>query len=134
MSLWKRGSNYWTDFSIDGERYRLPLETTDEREARGLEKNKIKEAMEGHIRPKAAPLSKLTLGEAIPVYLDGIKPYVMPNTYTTEKERLNQVQKAMGEKPVRKITKEVIKQYVAQRLQAGQARPSTSKSAPPGAS
>jgi integrase len=48
-----------------------------------------------------------------------MKPYVMPNTWTSEKERLAQVQKVMGEKPVRKITKEVIEQYIAQRLQAG---------------
>src|ERR1700753_2669660 len=53
MALWKRGGKYWTDFSIDGDRFRLPLGTTDEREAKRLEKDKIKQAMEGTIGAKA---------------------------------------------------------------------------------
>jgi hypothetical protein len=29
MSLFKRGKTWWTDFSINGVRYRMSLDTTD---------------------------------------------------------------------------------------------------------
>jgi integrase len=119
MALWKRGGKYWTDFSIDGERFRLPLGTSDEREAKRHEKDKIKQAMEGRIRSKVVPLSKLLLKDAIEPYLADKKPHVATNTWVSEKERLNQVQKLMGEIVVRKITSDTVKQYVARRIQTG---------------
>jgi integrase len=75
--------------------------------------------MEGSIRSKAMPLSKLPLKAAILPYLQYKKPHVAVNTWISEKERLNQVQKLIGETTVRKITSDIIKQYVARRVQAG---------------
>src|SRR3954464_13582739 len=43
MSLWKRGSQYWMDVTVNGERTREPLRTSDWREARELEKHRIAE-------------------------------------------------------------------------------------------
>ena len=119
MALWRRGGSYWTDFSIDGTRFRLPLGTSDRREAKGLEKDKIKQAMEGRIQPRAVPLSKLLLKDAIGQYLADKKPRVAANTWISEKERLNQVQKHMGGIVVRRITSATINLYIAQRLELG---------------
>jgi hypothetical protein len=119
MALWKRGPIYWTDFSIDGERFRLSLETSDEREAKRFEKEKIKQAMDGHIHSKVVPLSKLLLKDALNPYLADYKPHVMANTWISEKERLHQVQKLIGDTMVRRITPDIIKQYIARRVEAG---------------
>ena len=38
MSLWKRGHQYWTDFTVEGVRYRKSLETTKLQEAKQWER------------------------------------------------------------------------------------------------
>lgn len=38
MSLYKRKSTWWTDFSVNGQRYRESLDTTDWREAQAKAK------------------------------------------------------------------------------------------------
>ena len=49
MSLWKRGRQYWTDFTVNGRRYRKRLGTTNLRIATRREREMIEEA--GHGRP-----------------------------------------------------------------------------------
>src|SRR5438094_75664 len=46
MGLWKRGNQYWLDAVVHGHRYREPLGTTDWREAKRLERQRI-EQLEG---------------------------------------------------------------------------------------
>jgi integrase len=41
MGLWKRGKQYWLDAIVHGHRYREPLGTTDWREAKRLERERI---------------------------------------------------------------------------------------------
>ena len=41
MSLWKRGRQYWMDVTVNGQRYRDSLGTTDWREAKAFEKERI---------------------------------------------------------------------------------------------
>ena len=43
MTLWKRGRQYWMDSVVSGERYREPLHTTDWREAKVREKERLAE-------------------------------------------------------------------------------------------
>lgn len=43
MSLWKRGDQFWMDVTVNGQRYREPLGTSDWREARATEKHRIAE-------------------------------------------------------------------------------------------
>lgn len=49
MSLFRRNQIYWTDFTLDGSRYRQSLETTDWREAQGREKEMITQASQGKL-------------------------------------------------------------------------------------
>jgi hypothetical protein len=49
MSLFKRGKWYWMDDVVNSVRYRLPLKTTNWQEAKSLEKDKIKEILEGKV-------------------------------------------------------------------------------------
>jgi len=65
MSLWKRGAWYWADFTVNGERFHVPLDTKDWRTAVQLEKERIAEAREAKITPKATSLARSTLTDAI---------------------------------------------------------------------
>ena len=47
MSLWKRGRQYWTDFTVAGQRYRKRLGTTNLRKAKNLERDLIESAGRG---------------------------------------------------------------------------------------
>ena len=43
MALWKRGKQYWMDVIIRGQRYREPLDTSDWREAKQLERERVQQ-------------------------------------------------------------------------------------------
>jgi hypothetical protein len=73
MSLWKRGSWYWADFAVEGQRFRVPLETTDWREAKEREQTRIGEAREGKLAPRVPDLARMKLAEAIETYLGGLR-------------------------------------------------------------
>src|SRR5207253_2242587 len=49
MSLYKRGKTWHTDFSVNGQRFRQSLDTTDWREAQASEKTLIHKAREGKL-------------------------------------------------------------------------------------
>jgi integrase len=70
MSLWKRGDWYWGDFTVNGTRYRVPLETTDRREATQKEHDRIAEAKQGTLAGgRLASLARLPIDEAFDRYL-----------------------------------------------------------------
>ena len=68
MSLWKRGRQYWTDFTVAGRRYRKRLGTTNLREATRRERELVEEA--GHGRLSADEQGPKRLSDAIGAYLD----------------------------------------------------------------
>ena len=49
MSLWKRGRQYWTDFTVAGRRYRKRLGTTNLRTATRRERELVEEAGHGRL-------------------------------------------------------------------------------------
>jgi len=49
MSLWKRGRQYWTDFTVAGRRYRKRLDTTNLRTATRRERELVEEAGHGRL-------------------------------------------------------------------------------------
>ena len=62
MSLYKRGKTWHTDFSVNGERFRQSLDTTDWREAQAKEKELIGQA----VRENSSPRLTCLLGWASP--------------------------------------------------------------------
>jgi hypothetical protein len=65
MALFRRGKCYWTDFSINGLRYRQSLHTTDWREAQQNEKRLIAEAQTGKITQPGRALARLAFSIAL---------------------------------------------------------------------
>jgi len=119
MSLWKRGDWYWADFTVNGERFRVPLGTKDWRAAGHLEKERIAEAAEGKFTPKATSLARSNLADAIEPYLSTRNGFIAERSIRSERERLRQVSAHLGRLPLRRITVENIEAYIAHRREAG---------------
>jgi integrase len=121
MSLWKRGNWYWADFAVEGQRFRVPLETTDWREAKEREQTRIGEAREGKLAPRVPHLARMKLPEAIETYLGGLRGRIEESSIRSERERLKQVKSFMGDIPLRRISVGLINQYVTRRVDEGRA-------------
>jgi hypothetical protein len=103
MSLWKRGRQYWTDFTVAGRRYRKRLGTTNLRTATADEQG-----------PKR-------LSDAIGAYLDAKRMRCSPRTIELEEERLSLVKKHFGDVPLSAVTASAIAEFQRTRHDAGTA-------------
>jgi integrase len=117
MSLWKRGEWYWTDFSANGTRYRLPLHTRDGREAKRLEKEKIGEAQTGKLAPSAINFARLGFTEAAERYLEERKHGLARYSVRTEQERSRNPKAYFGTTQLNRITADHLREYIAWRKQ-----------------
>ena len=69
MSLYKRGKTWHTDFSVNGQRFRQSLETTDWREAQARQKELIGHAAEGKLTSGTQQFARLPFTEALDRHL-----------------------------------------------------------------
>jgi hypothetical protein len=69
MALYKRGKTWWTDFSVNGQRYRQSLDTTDWRAAQAREKELIGKADAGKLARSSERFARLAFGDAADQYL-----------------------------------------------------------------
>lgn len=92
MVLFKRGNLYWSDFSVSGRRYRVPLKTSNKREAGNLEKARIAEAQgSGGLQPSTA--SRLSFAAAKEPYLSRRATELSASTMKLERYALGQLSK-----------------------------------------
>jgi integrase len=119
MAIYKRGDWYWTDFSVNGVRYRVPLDTTDWRDALSKEKQKIAEAEAGKLTPTSQKYARLAFSEAIERFLADRLARVQPKTAQIERERAKQLKKYFDVTPVSRISTDSILAYISERKQAG---------------
>jgi integrase len=118
MALYKRGKTWHTDFSVNGQRYRQSLDTTDWREAQAKQKELIGRASAGRLTQESKSFSRLPFSEAVDQWLDEKRPRVAPKTYSTERERSNAPKRYFGQTRLRDIGVESILSYVRQRSRA----------------
>ncbi len=117
MSLWKRGDWYWTDFMVNGTRYRLPLHTQDGREAKRLEKEKIADAQGGKLAPSTLNFARLGFTEAAGRYLEERKHGLARHSVRTEQERSRNPKAYFGQTPLQRITADNLREYIIWRKQ-----------------
>jgi integrase len=117
MSLWKRGRQYWTDFTVNGQRYRKRLGTTNLRAATRREREMIEEA--GHGRLSADEQGPKRLSEAIDAYVAAKRIRCSDRTIELEEERLSIVKKHFGDVPLSSITATAIADFQRTRHDAG---------------
>jgi integrase len=115
----KRNGIWHADFSLDGERYRQSLDTTDWREASRKVAEMVDLAKQGKLTPESREFSRLGFSDAIERWFQDAKPRLSPKTYYTEHERALNTKKFFGQTRLKEITVERINAYMRQRAEAG---------------
>ena len=116
MSLWKRGRRYWTDFSVDGVRYRKPLRTHNWQVAKRREQELIEAARVGQLETENGPKH---LFDAIDRYLNDKIIHCAPRTVELERERLSLIKQHFGDVKLSAVTPDAIAVYQKVRHEAG---------------
>ena len=118
MVVFKRGGNYWADFTVNGQRFRLPLKVTNKQEAANLEKLKIAEAQShGGLLPSQT--ARLTVEDAGVVYFSERAAEVSPSTIRLETDAFKQVKRHLGSVKLGSIGLKTLGDYVQQRKAEG---------------
>lgn len=118
--IYKRIGHWHLDVTIHGVRYREALNTTDKRQAKELEKNRIAEIKQGKNASKTGrEFARKPFHEAVKVYLEEREPHVSERTMQFESERLAPLLKHFGEKPLLRFKAEDVSGYQKARLEAG---------------
>jgi integrase len=118
--IYKRIGHWHLDVTIHGVRYREALNTTDKRQAKELEKNRIAEIKQGKNASKTGrEFARKPFHEAVKVYLEEREPHVSERTMQFEKERLGPLVKHFGENPLLRFKAEDVSGYQKVRLEAG---------------
>ena len=100
--------------------WREALNTTDKRQAKKLEKNRIAEIKQGKNASKTGrEFARKPFHEAVKVYLEEREPHVPERTMQFETERLGPLVKHFGEKPLLQFKAEDVSIYQITRLDAG---------------
>ena len=113
MSLWKRGRQYWADFTVDGRRYRKRLDTTNLQVARQCERQLIEDAGHGSVATHAQGPKRLF--DAVDAYIDGKRLHCSPRTIEFEEERLITLKRYFGDVQLTAITAKAIAEYQRKR-------------------
>src|SRR5208282_3728478 len=119
MAIYKRGGVWWARFTINGQKFRQSLDTSDRREALNEEKVRIGRASEGKLAAPGTPFIRLKVSEAIERYIADRKPRLAPKTVQTELERAKVINAKLGALPLKRLTAETILAFVRQRNAAG---------------
>ena len=117
MSLWKRGRQYWTDFTVAGQRYRKRLGTTNLQVAKRRERELLEGAGRGQL--SANEQGPKRLSAAIEAYLAAKRMRCSPRTIELEEERLSLVKRHFGDVPLAAITATTIAGFQRTRHEAG---------------
>src|SRR6478609_6654821 len=119
MALFKRNKTWWTDFSVNGQRYRLSLETQDWRKAQSLQNDKIADAREGNISPVTQRFSRLAFGEAAVRYLEDRRLELAPTSQKKEGQLLVRPINFFGSMTLQRISAENLLEFRDWRVRDG---------------
>jgi integrase len=116
VALYKRNNIWWTDFSVNGVRYRVSLDTTDWREAKHNEKEKISQAERGDIAPIGRSFARLAFVQASERYLEQRKSAVSDRTWKTETDRAKALRKFFGDRRLNCVSGDDVRGYQSARI------------------
>lgn len=115
--IYKRNDHWHMDVMVSGVRYREGLNTTDKREALGLEKKRVGEIQQGRVvAPSARAFARLPFSQAADRYLEDRRGRVAERTIQLEIERLRPLRRHFGEKTLIRIKAEDLGAYQAERV------------------
>jgi integrase len=119
MALFRRGKWWWTDFSMNGARFRQPLRTTDWREALAREKELITDASSGKLAPTSQQFARLAFAEAADRYLESRRLELSERSLKKERQLLVEPGRFFASTPLTRITTESLLAYREARAQKG---------------
>ena len=120
MALWKRDSTWWADVTVNAERFRQSLKTSDKREAKNREKELIAQIQAGKVAaPAGKAFGRLPFGAAADQYLKDREKRVAERTTQFEKERLVPLRRHLGKKTLGRIASGDISAYQETRMGEG---------------
>ena len=118
--IYKRKGHWHLDVTIQGVRYREALDTTDKRQAKELEKDRIAAIKQGKGASKTGrEFARKPFSEAATIYLEERRPHVSERTGQFEMERLKPLCKHFGESPLLRFKAENGTGYQTVRLASG---------------
>ena len=121
MASFRRGKWWYADFTVNGQRYKQSLQTTDWREALAREKELIAQASAGKLAPSSQQFVKLAFTEAADRYIADRRAHLASVSIRTEQERLKPMRGFFGATPLARISADSIRDYIGQRKQQGAA-------------
>jgi integrase len=123
MSLWKRGQQYWLDVVVHRQRYREPLHTTDWREAKAREKERVVELSRRPADPaqRGRAYGALDVNAAIQAYASERRAQVSPRMVAYWTENARPLATFFDTTLLRNITPEQVAAYQNARIDAGRA-------------
>jgi integrase len=119
MRLYKRQSTWWVDFSVNGQRHRVSLETTDRRKAVSTANDKLTQAKTGKLSTKSQGFARLAFIEAAERYLAGRKTEIADSSHIKETQLLVRPQEYFGVSRVNRIGADQILAYREWRADQG---------------
>jgi integrase len=119
MALLKRNKTWFTDFSVNGHRYRQSLHTADWREAQQREKELITQATTGKLTPTGQQFARLAFTEAKTRYLDSRRLELSERSLKKERQLLVQPSRFFEGTPLVHITTESLLSYRESRAKSG---------------
>jgi len=119
MSIYKRGGIWWTDFSVNGQRYRQSLDTSDWREAQAKQKELIAQASLGKLASSSQQFGRLAFSQAAERYLEGRKLELAKGSHKKEEQLLVQPGRFFGNTPLHRISAEDLQAYREKRAHQG---------------
>jgi len=119
MALFRRSKKWWTDFSVNGQRFRQSLDTTDWRVALCEEKKLIAQAQTGKLSTTGQSFARLAFTEAADRYLVSRKLELCERSQKKERQLLVQPSRFFGATPLARITTENLLAYRESRAKSG---------------
>ncbi len=119
MALFRRNKTWWTDFAVNGARYRHSLKTKDWREAQAREKELVTQASVGKLAPSSQQFARLAFTEAADRYIEDRTPHLAPRSVDSEERRLKPMRAFFGATPLTRIKPDSVRQYIVWRKEGG---------------
>jgi integrase len=119
MALFRRGKWWWTDFSVNGARYRQPLRTKDWRAALQREKELIADASTGKSAPTSQQFGRLAFSQAADRYLEGRRLELSERSLKKERQLLAEPCRFFASTPLTRINSESLLSYREARAKKG---------------
>jgi integrase len=119
MDVFRRNKKYWVDFSLNGQRFRQSLDTTDWREANRLAGEIISQAQAGKLSAAGQSFARLAFTAAADRYLNSRKLELSDRSLKKERQLLVQPSRFFQATPLTRITTEILLAYRESRAKSG---------------